>query len=110
MRGGRGGRTWENAGRSGWSCGQGAASAALSAAAAALQPPAWENGYFMNGRAAAARAHAPPPDSMNGWAPRRQRACSAAFYEWGLEGSADAVLGCFFFFPYFFFFMNEGQQ
>lgn len=101
MRGGRGGRTWESAGRSGWSCGQGAASAALSAA---LQPPAWENGYFMNGRAAAARAHAPPPDSMNGWAPRRQRACSAAFYEWGLEGSVDAALGFFFFPPYFFFF------
>lgn len=44
---------------------------------------AWENGYFMNGRAAAPTAQAQPPYSMNGWAPRRHGACAAPFYEWG---------------------------
>lgn len=47
----------------------------------------------MNGRAAAPTAQARPPYSMNGWAPRRQGACSAPFYEWGAGGRLAASRG-----------------
>lgn len=65
--------------------------APLSAAAPlrrrAATAAAWENGYFMNGRAARPSAHARPRGSMNGWAPGRQCACSPPFYEWGRRGA-----------------------